>query len=151
MARLKFSVGSQSLRAKSMPWEAGYTRDIREAMQKIIKNYGTTVRAIKAESLPALKFALNPIYRKSQQLVPVRSGRLKRSGFIMARMTAFGPQGVVGYARAGSPDYAVLQHENLEFRHAGNTQAKYLEVAVQAHIGSIGRRYAQHLKQNLGL
>ncbi len=151
MARLKFPVGSQSLRAKSMPWEAGYTRDIRVAMQQIIKNYGVAVKAIKVESLPALRFALNPIYRKSQMLVPKLTGRLKRSGFIMARMTAFGPQGVVGYAKGGNPDYAVLQHENLEFRHAGNTQAKFLEVAVQEHIGSIGRRYAQHLKQNLGL
>ena len=151
MARLRFPVGSQRLTAKSMPWEASYTRDIRASMQKIIRNHGIAIKAIKVESLPALRFAVQPIFRKSQMLVPVKTGRLKRSGFITARNTALGPQAVVGYARAGNPSYAVLQHENLEFRHAGNTQAKFLEVAVQEHIGSIPRRYAQHLRQNLGL
>ncbi len=151
MAKVSFPVGSRRLSAGTRTFAKATTRDVRAAMKQIIKNYNVAIRAVENASLPALKFGLQPIFDLSQELVPVRTGRLKRSGFIETSMGANGPNGVVGYARAGIPNYAALQHENLFFYHRPPTQAKYLEEAVKRHLDAVLPRYTRHVKQNLGL
>lgn len=81
------------------------------------------------------------IYARSQQMVPVDTGRLKDSGEIVriselhwaVQYQAFDPK--TGY------EYAPIQHEHLGFNHTvGN--AKYLELAVD--VGEIQSVLKKH-------
>ncbi len=151
MAALKFPVGRQRIDSFVSPSEAGYTRAIRTQMKQVIANAKKVVDTIEFVSEEALIFALQPIYEKSQELVPVDTGKLKRSGFVSAKRFRGKIQGIVGYAKAGNPSYAALVHERMEFRHASPTQAKFLEEAVNQHTADIVPRYVKYVKDNVGL
>ncbi len=80
------------------------------------------------------------ILNESQQEVPVDLGTLRGSGHV----TAPAAQGAdimveIGYGGAAS-DYAVVQHEHLEFNHPHGGKAKYLEdPALRAASGMAAR------------
>jgi hypothetical protein len=60
---------------------------------------------------------------RSQEIVPLDRTPLQKSGKLDYDNTNF----VVHYGSNMSEEYAVLQHENMQFRHAPGRQAKYLE------------------------
>lgn len=66
-----------------------------------------------------LRQALEHVLAESRRLVPLEEGTLERSG----RVTIDGLEGAVTYDTV----YAVVQHEELTYRHAPGRQAKYLE------------------------
>jgi hypothetical protein len=149
--KLSFSVGRQRLGRNVRPSEARYTRAVKAQMDQIIRNAQKVIESINATSVPGLEYALKPIYDSSQMLVPVRTGRLKRSGFIEVRRTRRGVTGTVGYAKGGSPHYAVYVHENMEMYHNPPTQAKFLQAAIMQHLYDIPIRYAEYVRFTLGL
>lgn len=120
-------------------------------MAQVIKNAQKVIDAIEVTSLPALRYALRPIYDDSQILVPVKTGDLKRSGFVEVRRRGKVIEGVVGYARSEKPHYAIFVHERLDLFHQPPTQAKFLEEAVNRNIKSVPGRYADYVKRDLGL
>ena len=63
------------------------------------------------------------VYNKSQQIVPLDETPLQKSGTLKQE----GNTTAIGYGTGESADYAVIQHENLQYRHAPGRQAKYLE------------------------
>lgn len=72
---------------------------------------------------------MRSVYFESQQLVPVDTGDLKKSGRLKAN-TPNGqtpPQAEISYG-SDKVHYALIVHENLQARHKAPTQAKYLEV-----------------------
>ena len=151
MATLRFPVGRQRLARNIRPSEQRYTRNVRAQMQAIVKNARQVINAIEMTSIPAIEYGLRPIYDESQILVPVKTGQLKGSGFIEVKRGARGVQGVVGYGKAGNPDYAVFVHERMDLHHESPTQAKFLEEAVKRHIGNVAPRYADFVRKNVGL
>ena len=70
------------------------------------------------------------MFAESQRIVPVDTGTLARSGVVEPpNPSAAKPEVIIGYgglARA----YALVQHENLDYRHNAPEQAKYLEQPV---------------------
>lgn len=69
-----------------------------------------------------LFLALHNILNVSNERVPLEEATLQRSGAVDVR----GLSGVVSY----DTPYAVIQHENMTYRHDAGRQAKYLETAM---------------------
>lgn len=146
-----FSVGRVRVTSAAQPSEAGYIRSIRSQMDVLLKNFKAVIDRIENVTPEALRFGLQPIFDRSQELVPVDSGDLKASGFIEVRRLSGGSTAVVGYGRFGIPSYAGFVHEMLSIPHAPPTQAKYLEAAVNEKIGDFGRRVALFMSKETGI
>lgn len=83
--------------------------------------------------------------RSKEEFVPVDLGTLKNSG--MVSPPEFSGNAVVvelSYGGAAS-DYAIIQHENLEFRHKVGG-AKYLERPLKEATAGMLRRIAASLQ-----
>lgn len=137
---LKLTVGRERQTVAVLPSESGYIRSINKQMKAIRMNMEAVVAHLKVVTPEAIEFGLKPIFEESQRLVPVDTGKLKRSGFIETRATAGGTIAAIGYGRFGTPSYTAFVHENLLLRHAKPTQAKFLETAIMTHLGDFRRR-----------
>lgn len=150
MASVRFPVGRVRIDRFVSSAEAGATRDARASMDRVAKNLKRVIAAIENASPAGLAYALEPIYETSQELVPVDTGKLKRSGYIDARKTGRGIVAEVGYGKGGNPHYTAFVHERLDIYHKPPTQAKFLEEAVNQHQHEVLDRYAQFMKRGLG-
>lgn len=146
MARINVNVGRQRISRAMEPHEAGYVSNITTQMVNIRTNLKKIVDGIHGATPAAIKHGLQPIFDTSQVLVPVKTGKLKRSGFLEAHQTMRGASGSVGYAKSGNPHYAALVHERTEFYHAPPTQAKFLEEAVKRELSKVEPRIHGYMK-----
>ena len=70
------------------------------------------------------------MFAESQRIVPVDTGTLARSGVVEPpNPSAAKPEVIIGYGGLAKA-YALVQHENLDYRHKSPGQAKYLEQPV---------------------
>lgn len=115
------------------------TRELDEFIQQAPGEVRKTVRSsIFAEA--------HEILADSQAIVPFDEGILSSSSKVYGPRTRGDViQAEIGYGGAAK-DYALIQHENLEYRHAEGREAKYLEKPAQAHAGSYGRRLVSELR-----
>jgi hypothetical protein len=120
-------------------------------MDQIIRNAQQVIDGIQNASPEGLRYALQSIFDESQIMVPVKTGKLKSSGYLEVTSTPRGARGVVGYAKAGNPQYAAWVHEFTERFHSPPTQAKFLSEAVSRHIDEIPSRYAEYIRYQIGL
>lgn len=148
---LGFNVGRVRVTNVTSPSEAGYVRNLRTQMKAIETNIKKVFDRVEQVTPEALIFGAQPIFDRSQELVPVDTGALKASGFIETRPTSNGVQVFVGYGRFGTPEYAGFVHERLDLRHAPPTQAKYLEAAINEKLGDFMRRVALFIKRETGV
>jgi len=131
-------VGLRSLRGPRLGGSLeATTRDARAQFNDVLRNFNALIRGIKSVTPEALQGALQPIYDRSQELVPVRTGELKASGYLEVRTSGDKIDAEVGYGRGGVPIYAVFVHENLEMFHEPPTQAKFLQTAIEEHMDGI--------------
>ena len=150
-AGIQLNVGRQRVTHVVSPSEANYIAAIKAQSKLLVDNMQKVVAHINNVTPEAIKFGLKPILDESQRLVPVSSGKLKRSGFVETRQTAKGTVAAIGYGRYGRPTYAAFVHENLTTRHAPPTQAKFLEVAVNTKIDAFANRVYTYMRKNGGL
>jgi hypothetical protein len=150
-APLQLNVGRQRVTNQVSPSEAGYVHSINNQMALIKKNLEQVVEYVENVTPEAIVFGLQPAFEESQRLVPVDTGKLKRSGFIETRRTAFGTAAAMGYGRYGKPTYAAFVHENLALRHASPTQAKFMETAILTKIDDFRRRVVFFLQKQTGV
>lgn len=150
MARAILTLGRTQTHRQT-PSQVGYVGVVNKQMKTIRDNLSKVIKAINTSSPQALEYALTPMFNTSQRLVPKKTLELKRSGFLEARRTAYGATVAIGYGRGGKPIYAPIVHERTELHHANGTQAKYLQEAVQRHIRNVPRRYAEFVRDQLGL
>jgi len=130
--------------------EGGMIIDMRAQMRVIEGNLDKAINSIQGATVGAAREALKPIFDESQRLVPVDTGRLKRSGELSVKRTGGTIVAKIGYGREGKHivDYATKVHEVLTFRHAAPTQAKFLEQPLLAQMSLIPGRMAEHIKKN---
>lgn len=90
------------------------------------------------------------IMRFSKQQVPVEKGTLKNSGAVESPVTdSDGTISVrMGYGGAAGA-YALVQHENLQFRHPRGGNAKFLERPLLAAMPGLTQRIGNRLKAEL--
>lgn len=122
------------------PSEGNYIQHMREQARAISENMRKAIEHVENQTKEALLFGAEPIFKESQRLVPVDTGRLKRSGFVTTRKRSGGHILQIGYGRYGRPFYALFVHERTDLRHASPTQAKFLEAAVMTRLGDFRRR-----------
>ena len=116
-------------------------------MKAIEKEYGRWVNHVEMFTPQALMEALQPTFDKSQDYVPVKSGRLKASGFLEMFKTAGGDSGVqIGYGRGGQPPYTIIVHERLDLVHAPPTRAKFLQAALEEDAEQVQRLTLENMK-----
>lgn len=149
--RVKLNVGRQRVTRVVSSTEAGYIQSIRRQMATIEENLRNVVKALEDVTPGALKYGLQPIFEESQRLVPVDTGRLKRSGFLEVDKVKSGARASMGYARGGRPGYAVYVHEIPTYYHRTPTQYKFLEEAVDRKIGELRPRVIQYMLLATGI
>jgi hypothetical protein len=120
-------------------------------MKSIEGSYTRLIKTLRADSLEAVRQMLQPVFDRSQELVPVKTGILKASGYIEVRRRHGTVVGEVGYGKGGRPPYAVFVHENLDVHHAPPTQAKFLEQAANEHAVGMLDQAGDVYRQTLGL
>jgi hypothetical protein len=97
-----------------------------------------------------LQDAAQILYDKSQELVPVDSGRLKASGQITSNnKKGLGAELTVDYGGPEAP-YAFIVHELLDLHHVPPTQAKYLERAATLVKAKMQRALKRKIAVNMG-
>ena len=148
---LEFNVGRVRVTGSAKVSEVGYIRSIRKQMDAIIANVKKVIDRVEGVTPEALLFAAQPIFDRSQELVPVDTGDLMASGFIETRPTASGVGLFIGYARFGKPFYAGFVHERLDVRHAKGKQAKFLEAAVNEKLNTFTRRLVLFIRRETGV
>lgn len=148
---LKASIGRSRV-SSSLPSNfADPTYDIRQQMQGILKEYFRWTRHLEDQAGDVLKEALKPTFRKSQEIVPYKDGDLMASGYLESRQFRGKSVCEIGYARGGKPEYAIIQHENLEYNHPNGGQAKYLERPLLQDADAIQQRILALLKEASGV
>ena len=147
----RFTVGRRRIDRGVSPLEASYTRSIRRQAEQIERNLAGVLRGIKELTPGALRHGLQPIFDESQKLVPVLTGDLKKSGRLHTDVTSRGVVGLIAYAEGGKPFYAVFVHERLDLKHDGETQAKFLEEAVNRKVGQVGPRIKAYFRRETGV
>ncbi len=151
MASLRISVGRQRFSSSMTPAHAGYAASINRQMKNIKANLMQVINKIENASPESLKYAMQPIFRESQRLVPKDTHELERSGFLKVEKTSTGAAAAIGYAKGGDPHYAVYVHERTDLAHAAPTQAKWLEEAVNRKLHLLLPRYVRDVKRRTGL
>lgn len=136
--RFGASVGLRSLRGPRLGGSLeATTRSARAQFNDVLKNFHAIIREFQTVTPEALESVLQPIFDRSQELVPVDTGALKDSGYLEIRIAGNKINAEVGYGRGGVPIYSVFVHENLEMFHEPPTQAKFLQTAIEEHLDSI--------------
>lgn len=97
----------------------------------------------------------NRIMNESKRMVPLEDGPLRASGTVEPPVISGTHFSVtLGYGGAASA-YALIQHENMSFRHPGRDSkrggqtgrgAKYLEIPVQQAAPGIEARLANYVR-----
>lgn len=90
----------------------------------------------------ALHEAAEYVLGESTKVVPIEEGTLSGSG--MTKVV--GDTAGIGYGSGPAAPYAVIQHEDLTFKHDAGRHAKYLELPLmgaQQTILAIVKRHTQ--------
>jgi hypothetical protein len=118
-------------------------KDLQDAFQSLIDQFEGVTPEIMLN-------AVQPTFQKSQEYCPTDTGALKSSGYAEITSTARGGRVEVGYAKGGSPPYAVYVHENLSNFHRPPTRAKWLQAAMLEDLTSIFTRIQNGYYQFMG-
>lgn len=92
------------------------------------------------------------MFAESQIQVPFREGHLQKSGFVEPPTAVGQPEVIIGYG-GDAVDYAIEQHENLEYNHATvyngfdtRRKAKFLEDPVLAGADALRQDLEERIK-----
>jgi hypothetical protein len=145
MARIGGAVGLRRISAGTYSAQAASTRAARQNLKSAIAAVQRVLEKVENATPEGLRYAVQPIFDRSQELVPVDTGKLRDSGYIEVTSTARGSRVVVGYAKAGDPHYAVYVHENLYAKHLPPTGARFLYGAFEELGDQVAPRLAEYL------
>jgi len=113
------------------------------------------VRATRATLLPALGRALHdeaePVFARSQELVPVDTSALQKSGELHKPEIAGNSVSVeLSYGNGATSSYAERQHEDLSIRHQSGKTAKFLERPFVEAASGMGERVGKRVAREIG-
>lgn len=147
---IKLKVGKVNVRTTGYMSEASYVKQINQGLGQLTKSLVDLLKQFEDATPEIMLDAMRPMYDKSQEYVPVRGGTLKNSGYLEIVEKRSKPVVEMGYAKGGSPDYAVYVHEMTSIPHVAPTRAKFLEHAVNEEIGSTIDRLVANYKGFMG-
>jgi hypothetical protein len=144
--RLRSFVGLQRLSAGVSPTLTFATLSAREDFKAIQTNFNKLIRQVQNITPLAVAYSLDPIFERSQELVPVDTGELKASGYLEVRRVGDDTIAEIGYGKGGHPFYAPYVHEDLMMRHDPPTQAKFLEQAINEGLEDVLPRVVEYMR-----
>lgn len=98
----------------------------------------------------AIERGIKEIEVQTVPRTPIDTGALRRS--ITQSKTFSNLRGEIQPGKSGKPrDYAVIQHENMGFKHPRGGEAKYLEKGVNAAVPKIDKLFQEGLKKTLNI
>lgn len=113
------------------------------------------LRATPAKLLPALGRALHaevqPIFDRSQQLVPVDTSALQQSGKLHESVISGDTVSQeISYGDAATAHYAEVVHEDLAARHAPGKTAKFAEIPFLEGAKGMAERVGVRVAKDIG-
>lgn len=115
-----------------------YVPSMQAQMKAIIKSYAAIIANIENVVPDIMAEALEPTLDLAKKYCPKDTHRLVNSGYIEKRPAAKGSLNVViGFAKGGDPDYAVLVHERVDIYHKPPTRSKFLEAALLEDMANV--------------
>lgn len=121
--------------------------------RRYFQDFVDEIGKIENATVQTLIYAIQPIREATLRYVPVKTGRLRSSFYIIAGKYYKSNRVTLGYARYGFPKYAQIVHDRLYdeqgnlIRHKSPTKALFLELAIQEHLSEILPR-AQYFLRN---
>lgn len=113
-----------------------------KAMEKAAKNG-------RNGAVRGLELGARQVLDVSNSQVPHEVGDLERDGAASVDSTTL--KSAVSYGRnAETADYAVPQHERMDYRHDPGRNAKYLENAFNSEAGVVSQIIAEQTRKGLG-
>jgi hypothetical protein len=141
MVSARASVGRRTIPTNPIyPSEPGFVREMQKRSKYMTDALNEILQSFEDESPEICLEALGPTFELSQKYVPVKDGHLKASGYLEIVSRGRNPRVEIGYAKGGTPDYAVFVHERVDIPHKAPTMAKFLEVAVLEDLDNIEKR-----------
>lgn len=145
-ALIQASVGRRRVDSFVNSTEASFTLGARDEISAVLTPLLRTLNKMDTASADVIHEALQPTFALSQSYVPVKTGNLKRSGFLIKTTFRGIPTVQIGYGNGGNPPYAALVHEKLEYKHAAPTRAKFLQAAIEEDADNIQARILRGYK-----
>ena len=145
--RLSVNVGKTRSSGAKYPWEPGYVEAIRAQMKEIEAAIVSICHQFGDATPELVRDALEPTFEKAKVYCPKDTHALVNSGYLEIVGTRTRPRVEIGFARGGNPHYAVLVHENMEFRHQAPTRAKFLEAALDEDLPDIAVRIGTNFRK----
>lgn len=146
--RFSASVGSYTRKATGSPY--AMAQQARSDFQKIVRNWQRFVNHVENVSADIMVEALKPTFDLSQTYTPKLTGALRESGYIETTHRGKMPRVEIGYGKHGSPEYAAIVHEKVEYRHNPPTRSKFLEAAMNETVGELRNRLIVQYKRITG-
>ena len=107
-------------------------------VDSVIKNFNKKLSEIKDASKDSIRDVALDLISKAKERAPLDTGDLRGSGF-----TEFKESSTEYVARVGFTEpYALVQHEDLTFKHPQGGEAKYLENPLKENTG----KYIAHIQ-----
>jgi hypothetical protein len=106
-------------------------------------NGAAASRQIREGAARGLYLAAEHVLSKSDEVVPLDEAELQRSG--TASVDPPSLTAMVSY----DTEYAVIQHERLDFRHAPGRTAKYLENSLNAARQDVAAIIAAEIRRSM--
>jgi len=131
------------------PWQAAYGSKVAKALKEYEGELRSIINGLARVTPDALRYGLEPISVEAQKLVPVDTGDLRSSHYLITKPTIGGVSANIGYAKGGNPAYAAIVHERLDLQHRPPTQAKFMQAAVERKQHLIVPRVTRYLKKYL--
>jgi hypothetical protein len=119
---------------------SSFVSDVNRQVSHLISNYEAFIENIDSQAGDIVMEALEATFEKSQNIVYLEKNTTK--GYSQVE---------IGYAKGGTPDYAVAVHEDLDVHHASPTQAKFLQQPLEEDAQDIEARIYRGFQIAAGL
>lgn len=149
--RIKLNIGKQWVGGEGRwPSEAGYVAQMAAKARALTDDLLAIVNAFEEATPDIILEALEPTFEKAKYYTPKDTRALVESAYLEITSFRGRPRVEMGFARGGSPDYAMYVHEIEKYRHASPTKAKFLESAMKEDLGVIRDRIASGYARLMG-
>lgn len=146
---IRMQVGARNIKVTEQGSAAALVRAMNAAFAEIAKDFKAFTSQLEGFLAEDMGAALEPTFDKSQQLVPVKSGDLKKSGFLEIESFRGGARAVIGYGKDSFPPYAVFVHE-IPYHHEDPWTDKFLQRPVEEDYFNILQRVADRVQIRIG-
>ena len=140
-------LGKQSAGRTTYPSEPQFISQMNEQTRQITDALLAVINQFELVSTDVMLEALEPTFKKAAEYCPKDTLELLNSEYLEATSYRGKPRVEMGFARGGSPRYAMYVHEMIDYKHEAPTRAKFLQAAVMEDLGGIYERLGEGYKQ----